>query len=97
MPMFVVLGRLTEQGVRNFKQLPQQVQENMQRGQQLGLKVHGWYLTEGQYDFVVVAEAPDDQTMVAQVLSIAGRGNTRSETLHAFTLDEAGQIIQKMG
>ena len=96
MPMFVVLGHFTEQGVQNFKQLPQQVQENTQRAQQLAIKTHGWYLTEGPYDFVVVAEAPDDQTIGDQVLSVAGRGIARTETLHAFTLDEAGQIIQKM-
>jgi uncharacterized protein with GYD domain len=97
MPMFVVLGNFTEQGIRNIKQLPQQAQENMQHSQQLGIKVHGWYLTEGRYDFVMVAEAPDDQTAAAQVLWVAGRGNSRTETLHAFTLDEVGQIIQKIG
>jgi uncharacterized protein with GYD domain len=97
MPMFVVLGNFTEQGVRNFKQLPQLVQDNMQFGQRLGLRVHGWYLTEGRYDFVILVEAPDDQTMAAQVLTVAGRGNSRTETLHAFSIEEAGEIIRKMG
>jgi uncharacterized protein with GYD domain len=54
------------------------------------------FISEGQYDFVVVAEAPDDQMMAAQALWVASHGNCRTELLHAFSLDEVGQIIQKM-
>jgi uncharacterized protein with GYD domain len=97
MPMFVVLGKMTDQGIKNIKDFPQRVQENRSSGERLGLKTHGWYLTQGRYDFVVVAEAPDEETMVAQLLSVAGRGNSRSETMRAFTIEEAKQIIQKLG
>ncbi len=97
MAMYVVLGKFTDQGIKDAPNLRQRVQENMQRGQQLGLKVHGWYLTMGRYDFVVVAEGPDDETMAAQALGVAGRGGSRTETLRAFTLDEVDAITQKMG
>jgi uncharacterized protein with GYD domain len=97
MPMYIVLGKFTDQGIRDIRNLRQRVQENMKHGEQLGLKPHGWYLTMGRYDFVVVAEAPDDQTIATQVLGVASRGVSRPETLRAFTLDEADAIIQKMG
>jgi len=97
MPMYVVLGKLTDQGAKNVRGLRQAVQENMARGQRLGMKVHGWYLTQGQYDFVVVAEAPDEQAMLAQNVGVAGAGNSRSETLRAYTLDELDQALQKLG
>jgi uncharacterized protein with GYD domain len=60
------------------------------------VKVHGWYLTQGRYDIVVVAEAPDAETMLAQAAGVAGTGNTRTETLRAFTLDQAEQVIKKV-
>ena len=66
-------------------------------GERLGVKIHGWYLTQGRYDIVVLAEAPDAETMLAQAAGVAGTGNTRTETLRAFTLDEAEQVIKRVG
>jgi uncharacterized protein with GYD domain len=97
MAMFVVLGKLTDQGAKNVRNLHQNVKENMARGERLGIKIHGWYLTQGQYDFVVLAEAPDAETMLAQSAGVAGIGNSRSETLRAYTLDEADKVLQKLG
>ena len=97
MPMFIVLGKLTDQGAKNLRSLPQAVEENMARGQKLGIKVHGWYLTQGSYDLVVIAEAPDAETILAQTVGVAGTGNSRTETLRAFTLDEAKAVIKKLG
>jgi uncharacterized protein with GYD domain len=97
MAMFVVLGKFTDEGAKNTKDLRQGVEENMARGEQLGVKIHGWYLTQGRYDIVVVAEAPDAETMLAQAAGVAGTGNTRTETLRAFTLDEANQVFKKLG
>jgi uncharacterized protein with GYD domain len=69
----------------------------MARGDRLGIKIHGWYLTQGRYDIVVLAEAPDAETMLAQAAGVAGTGNTRTETLRAYTLDEAEQALKKGG
>jgi uncharacterized protein with GYD domain len=97
MATFVVLGKFTEQGARNIQNLRKGVEENMARGDRLGIKIHGWYLTQGRYDIVVLAEAPDAETMLAQAAGVAGAGNIRTETLRAWTLDEAEQVLKKGG
>ncbi len=97
MPMFVVLAKLTDQGAKNLRNLPANVKENMDRAQKLGIKNHGWYLTQGAFDIVVIAEAPDAETMLAQAAGVAGTGNSRTETLRAFTLDEVGGALKKLG
>jgi uncharacterized protein with GYD domain len=97
MPMFIVLGKLTDQGAKNLRSIREAAKENMERAQRLGIKNHGWYLTQGRYDIVVIAEAPDAETMLAQAAGVAGTGNTRTETLRAFTLDEAEKAVQKVG
>jgi uncharacterized protein with GYD domain len=97
MAMFVVLGKFTDEGARNIQNLRKGVEENMARGERLGVKIHGWYLTQGRYDIVVLAEAPDAETMLAQAAGVAGTGSTRTETLRAFTLDEANQVFKKIG
>jgi uncharacterized protein with GYD domain len=94
--MFVVLGKFTDQGAKNIQNLRKNAEENMARGERLGVKIHGWYLTQGRYDIVVVAEAPDAETMLAQSAGVAGTGNTRTETLRAYTLDQAEQAIKKV-
>ena len=97
MPMFVILGKFTDQGAKNVKNVRQAAKENMERGARLGIKNHGWFMTQGEYDVVVIAEAPDAETMLAQAAGVAGTGNTRTETLRAFTLDEVEQALQKLG
>jgi uncharacterized protein with GYD domain len=47
----------------------------------------------GQYDAVVVSEAPNDETMAKLALGIGARGTSRSETLRAFTEQEYRKIV----
>jgi hypothetical protein len=62
MAMFVVLGKFTAQGAKNLPDVRKIAEGNQERAKRLGAKIHGWYLTQGQYDFVVLAEAPDAET-----------------------------------
>ena len=48
------------------------------------------------YDIVSIGEAPDDETMTAAALAIAGEGNVRTTTLRAFNPDETRAIIAKV-
>jgi uncharacterized protein with GYD domain len=97
MPTFIVLGKLTDQGAKNIRDVQQQMEQNRVAGEKLGLKRVGWYLTQGAYDIVVIVEAPDAESMAAQVLGVAGRGNVHTETLRAFTPDDISGVIQKLG
>ena len=96
MATFIVLGKLTDQGAKSLPNLRAFVEGNMARGQSMGATVKSWYLTQGRYDIVVVAEAPDAETMLAQGAGVAGTGMVRTETLRAFTLDEAEQVVKRI-
>ncbi len=54
------------------------------------------YWTLGRHDVVAVCEAPDNETATAFSLSVASRGNVRTETLRAFSFDEMKKIHGKM-
>jgi uncharacterized protein with GYD domain len=97
MAMFVVLGKFTAQGAKNLPDVRKIAEGNQERAMRLGAKIHGWYLTQGQYDFVVLAEAPDAETMLASAAGAGGTGNVHTETLRAFTLDEAEQVLKRLG
>jgi uncharacterized protein with GYD domain len=92
MPTYITLVHYTEQGVKTFKDLPQRLEETRTAGETVGAKLVAFYLTMGQYDAVVISEAPDDQTIARLALAAGERGNVRTETLRAFTEEEAKSI-----
>jgi uncharacterized protein with GYD domain len=92
MPTYVTLIHYTEQGVKTFKDLPSRLEETRKAGEAVGAKLSAFYLTMGQYDAVVISDAPDDATVAKLALAAAGRGNVRTETLRAFTEEEAKTI-----
>ena len=96
MPTFVTLGKLTEQGFKNVRQWPQSVRQAFAQREQQGVKLQGYWVTEGQYDFVAIVDVPDEQTGLAGLLSALSQGDFRSETLRGHSLDELEQVVQKM-
>jgi uncharacterized protein with GYD domain len=61
-----------------------------------GGKLVNVYVTLGQYDVVEIFEAPNDEVALEIVTKLQARGGESTETLRAFTRDEAEQIIRKL-
>jgi uncharacterized protein with GYD domain len=97
MPRYVALMSWTEQGVRNAKDTVRRYQEASAALEAIGVKIETIFWTQGRYDIVSIAEAPDDETLAVALLKLAGQGNLRTETLRAFTVDEMSRIAQKLG
>lgn len=62
--------------------------------QDLGGAPKGFYLTLGQYDIVIIAEAPNDETIAKFVLAVGSAGNVRTTTLKAFPEADYRKIVQ---
>jgi len=84
MATYIILGKYTEQGIRNIKQSPQRLDAARQAVEAAGGKMPQFYLTMGQYDFVAISEGPDDEAMTRVLLAIGSSGNVKTETLKAF-------------
>ncbi len=93
MATYIVLLRYTQQGVQNIKESPARLDAAKKAFQAMGAELKQWYLVMGQYDAIVVAEAPDDETVAKLALATGSQGNIRTETLRAFTEDEFRKII----
>ncbi len=52
------------------------------------------YYTMGEYDVVVISEAPDDATAMAILLAVGAQGSVRTTTLRAFPESEGVKIIE---
>ena len=97
MPTYISLLNWTDQGIRNVKQAPERARQAEQLAQQLGGRIISVYLTMGQYDLVVVLEAPDDETVARAMLTLGAQGNVRTTTLKAFNREELERIIGSLG
>ena len=96
MPTFIVLASYSDQGIKNIKQTIERADAFKQMASKAGATVKEVFWTLGSHDVVAICEAPDDETATALSLSVASRGNVRSETLRAFTFDEMKKIMGKM-
>lgn len=93
MPTFLMLTNLTAEGVRTLKNNPARLTEANREVEQMGVKVLSQYATLGQYDFVTVVEAPDEQTMAKVSVELGSRGTMTSQTLAAIPADDlAGSL-----
>ena len=88
MPTFIMLTRLTADGVKTLKDNPTRVQEVNKEVEQLGVKVVNQWATLGEYDFVSVVESPDEKTMAKLSVEMGSRGTTTNETMTAIPVDE---------
>jgi uncharacterized protein with GYD domain len=87
MPTYIMLSRLTPEGVATIKNNPQRIREVNKELEQLGASVKAQWSTLGQYDFVNVVEAPDEVTMARVSLELGSRGTAKYETLSAIPVD----------
>jgi uncharacterized protein with GYD domain len=96
MPHYVILWNWTDQGIRAVKDSPKRLASFRAELEEVGGKLVGEYSTMGQYDGVVIVEAPSDETIMSILLGDASKGNFRSMTLKAFPMSEAGKIIETL-
>jgi uncharacterized protein with GYD domain len=88
MPIYILLSRLSQQGVQTLKSNPERLKEVNRDVEELGARVLHQWATLGEFDFVNVVEAPDTKTIARVSVALGARGSTRIETLPALTLEE---------
>ena len=93
MGTYIELLSWTDQGVRNVKDSPARLDAARAMGKKMGVNIREFYLTAGACDMVVIADAPDDDTMAKFNLTLAMGGNIRTTTLKAFTEEAYRKII----
>jgi uncharacterized protein with GYD domain len=95
-PHYVTLMRWTSQGVAGLPAWRDRIEDGEQIISGAGGKLVGVYITLGRYDVVEIFEAPDDETAAEIILKLQRHGAEHTETLRAFTRDEAEEIIRKL-
>jgi uncharacterized protein with GYD domain len=95
MATYVSLIKLTEQGVKEFKDTCKRAGDFKATAKKLGIEVREQYWCLGAYDGVIVFDAPDDEKATAAMLSLAALSYVTTQTMRSFTAAEMGRIVGK--
>ncbi len=96
MPHYISLMRWTTQGLGGLPAWRERVEEGEREIEAAGGKLIGAWVTLGRYDVVEIFEAPDDETAAGVLMRLQQKGGVHTETLRAFTPEEAERIIRKL-
>ena len=96
MPTYITLGKWTQQGIQKIKESPARLDAFKKLVQSAGGTVKAFYMVAGQYDIVLICEAPDDAAVAKITLATSSKGSVATETLRAFTEEEYRKIISTL-
>ena len=88
MAIYILLSRLSQQGVATLKSNPDRLNEVNRDVEELGAKVLHQWATLGEFDFVNVVEALDTATIARVSVALGARGSTRIQTLPALSIED---------
>jgi uncharacterized protein with GYD domain len=93
MSTYITLISLTEKGITEVKEGPARLDEAKKAFKAMGAELKEFFLVSGQYDMVVIVEAPDDMTVAKLALLIGSQGAIRTQTMMAFTEEEYRKVV----
>ena len=96
MPTYISLASFTQKGIEQIKEGPDRLEAARKEFEALGARIKDFYLVMGQYDMVVIVEAPDDETVAKLALIIGARGTSRTVTLRAFPEADYRRIVGEL-
>jgi|SRR5215208_3727013 uncharacterized protein with GYD domain len=98
MPTYIALANWTDEGIRNVRQTIERCTAFEKHiGEKYGVSTEHVYWTIGPYDFVLIAEVPDDESATAALLEVGSAGTIRTTTLRAYDREEMSRIIERLG
>jgi uncharacterized protein with GYD domain len=99
MAMYMTQGTYTAEAWAAMAKNPQDRSVAVKElAQKLGGRVVGVYYCFGEYDVVVLSEAPDDTTAMALAIAAVTPGHVKAiRTTRLFTVEETMEAMRKAG
>ncbi len=95
MAVYVMLTTLTEEGRKTVKTNPERIREVNKEIEAMGVKMLAQYVVLGQYDFVNILEAPNNEAIARVAVEFGARGTVHTMTMAAMSLDQFISSLKK--
>ena len=86
----------TEQGISKIKESSDRYNSFKASVEKAGGKLIGGYYTFGEYDVIIIIEAPNDEVVMSLMLKVGSAGNVRTKTLKAFNAEQGIKVIKDL-
>ena len=93
-PVYITLMKWTSQGMGGIPAWRDRVEEAERAIKERGGRLIDAYVTLGRFDVCEIFEAPNDETAYQILIEVAKHGQVTTETLRAFTREEAEAIVR---
>jgi len=88
MSVYLMLTTLTDAGRKALQEDPEILKEINQEVEYMGVKIMTQYALLGQYDFVNIVEAPNNEAVAKLAIRLSAKGTTQTLTLAAISIDD---------
>jgi uncharacterized protein with GYD domain len=95
-PVYITLMKWTSAGLGGIPAWRDRVEEAEKAIENRGGRLLDAYVTLGRYDVVEIFEAPDDEVAIEILMKLNQFAAEHTETLRAFTREEAESIIKRL-
>lgn len=96
MPTYIRLTNLTSEGFEQIEQSTNRTEQMKAMAEEMGGEIKDMFLTMGEYDFVTIAEFPNDQMYTQFALRFAEEGVADTMTMKALEEDDYVNVIQSL-
>ena len=97
MTTYVMLATWTDQGMRDIGKSPARLDALKRQLEDMGGRFTAFFMTLGEYDFVLIYEAPDEAIAARFSLLLGRLGNIRMRTMKAFSERAFREIVNNLG
>jgi uncharacterized protein with GYD domain len=96
MPTFILSLNWTDQGIRSVKDAPKRAQASQEMARKLGVEIKEVYLTSGDSDILIIADAQNGDSVAKFALALGALGNVRTRTARAWPQAEFQKLISEL-
>ena len=93
MPKYLMLSRLSEQGLQTLRANPERINEVNKDVEEFGVKVlYQWFLL-GPHDFVNIVEATNSSAIAKVSVILGARGSVQTESYEMLDVDDVIELL----
>jgi uncharacterized protein with GYD domain len=96
MQTYILLLKLTDQGIKDITNGPQRIEQAAARLEAMGGHLLDFYMVMGDYDYVAIGELPSDEAAATFLLELGSQGSVRTTSLKAFTRNQFIGMVNKL-
>ncbi len=88
MSTYLMLTTLTDSGRKALQEDPEILKEINKEVEFMGVKILTQYALLGQYDFVNIVDAPNNEAVAKLAIRLSAKGTTQTLTLAAISIED---------